>query len=159
MTICNCDEFNTDVTFSGNIKLGGAIAKINDRANVGITSNSFDDLINNFDGAAYWFSGTQGGSAEGTGGTQVMKLQPTGNLELGGAIAKINGRANVGITANPLDDLIHNFDGTAYWFSGTQGGSSEGGGTRLMKLQPTGELEMGNPARKVIDAQGYVLYG
>ena len=51
MTICNCDEFNTDVTFSGNIKLGGAIAKINDRANVGITSNSFDDLIHNFDGA------------------------------------------------------------------------------------------------------------
>ncbi len=37
MTICNCDEFNTDVTFSGKIKLGGAIAKINGRANVGIT--------------------------------------------------------------------------------------------------------------------------
>ena len=37
MTICNCDEFNTDVTFSGNIELGGAIAKIGGRTNVGIT--------------------------------------------------------------------------------------------------------------------------
>ena len=88
-----------------------------------------------------------------------MKLQPTGNLELGGAIAKINDRSRVGITSNSFDDLIHNFDGAAYWFTGTQGGSSEGGGTRLMKLQPTGELEMGNPARKIVDAQGYVLYG
>ena len=81
MTICNCDEFNTDVTFSGNIKLGGAIAKINDRANVGITSNSFDDLIHNFDGTAYWFSGTQGGGSEGSLGDQVMKLNTEGDLD------------------------------------------------------------------------------
>ena len=141
MTLCNCDEFNTDVTISGNIKLGGAIAKINDRANVGITSNAFDDLINNFDGAAYWFSGTQGGDAEGTGGTRAMKLQADGRLELSGAIAQINGRSRVGITANPLDDLIHNFDGTAYWFSGTQGGASTGSvGDEAMKLNDDGDL-------------------
>ena len=150
MTICNCDEFNTDVTFSGNIKLGGAIAKINDRANVGITANPLDDLINNFDGAAYWFSGTQGGDAEGTGGTRAMKLQADGRLELSGAIAQINGRSRVGITANPLDDLIHNFDGTAYWFSGTQGGDSTGSlGDEAMKLNDEGELYLSGALARI----------
>ena len=150
MTICNCDEFNTDVTFSGNIKLGGAMAKINDRANVGITSNAFDDLINNFDGAAYWFSGTQGGDAEGTGGTRAMKLQADGRLELSGAIAQINGRSRVGITANPLDDLIHNFDGTAYWFSGTQGGDSTGSvGDEAMKLNDDGDLYLSGALARI----------
>ena len=51
------------------------------------------------------------------------------------------GRENVGITANPLDDLIHNFDGTAYWFSGTQGGASTGSvGDEAMKLNDDGDL-------------------
>ena len=142
MTICNCDEFNTDVTFSGKIKLGGAIAKINDRANVGITSNAFDDLINNFDGTAYWFSGTQGGDSHGSAGAEAMKLNDEGDLYLKGALARIRGRDKVGITSNVFDDLIHNFDGAVYWFKGIQGGRSEGSGTRLMKLDTNGDLEV-----------------
>ena len=136
---------NPDVKLhvGGDVKLDGALAQINGRENVGITSNGFDDLINNFDGSAYWFSGTQGGDARGTGGTRVMKLQADGRLELSGAIAQINGRENVGITSNGFDDLINNFDGAAYWFSGTQGGDTEGtGGTRAMKLQADGRLEL-----------------
>ena len=57
MANCNCDQFNTTVTFSNNIKLGGAIARIKGRDRVGITSNVFDDLIHNFDGAAYCSAG------------------------------------------------------------------------------------------------------
>ncbi len=142
MTICNCDEFNTDVTFSGNIKLGGAIAKINGRTNVGITANPLDDLIHNFDGTAYWFSGTQGGDSHGSAGAEAMKLNDDGDLYLKGALARIRGRDNVGITSNAFDDLINNFDGAVYWFKGIQGGRSEGSGTRLMKLDTNGDLEV-----------------
>ena len=50
-------KLNTD----GDLYLSGALARIRDRDNVGITSNVFDDMINNFDGAVYWFKGIQGG--------------------------------------------------------------------------------------------------
>ena len=125
----------------GDLYLSGALARIRGRDNVGITSNALDDLINNFDGTAYWFSGTQGGDSHGSLGDESMKLNTEGDLFLSGALARIRGRDNVGITSNAFDDLINNFDGAVYWFKGIQGGRSEGSGTRLMKLDTNGDLE------------------
>ena len=71
-----------------------------------------------------------------------MKLNTEGDLYLSGALARIRGRDNVGITSNAFDDLINNFDGAVYWFKGIQGGRSEGSGTRLMKLDTNGDLEV-----------------
>ncbi len=71
-----------------------------------------------------------------------MKLNDDGDLYLSGALARIRGRDNVGITSNAFDDMINNFDGAVYWFKGIQGGDSEGGGTRLMKLDTNGDLEV-----------------
>ena len=123
----------------GDLYLSGALARIRGRDNVGITSNSLDDLINNFDGTAYWFSGTQGGDSHV--GNEVMKVN-AGGLYLKGALAKVRGQEKVGITSNTFNDMINNFDGAVYWFKGVQGGDSEGGGTRLMKLDTNGDLEV-----------------
>ena len=123
----------------GDLYLSGALARIRGRDNVGITSNSLDDLINNFDGTAYWFSGTQGGDSHV--GNEVMKVN-AGGLYLKGALAKVRGQEKVGITSNAFNDMINNFDGAVYWFKGIQGGDSEGGGTRLMKLDTDGDLEV-----------------
>ena len=71
-----------------------------------------------------------------------MKLNDDGDLYLSGALARIRGRDNVGITSNAFDDMINNFDGAVYWFKGIQGGRSEGSGTRLMKLDSDGDLEV-----------------
>ena len=71
-----------------------------------------------------------------------MKLNDDGDLYLKGALARIRGQDKVGITANVFNDLINNFDGAVYWFKGIQGGRSEGSGTRLMKLDSDGDLEV-----------------
>ena len=76
-----------------------------------------------------------------------MKLNDDGDLYLSGALARIRGRDNVGITSNAFDDLINNFDGAVYWFKGIQGGRSEGSGTRLMKLDSDGDLEVAGKGR------------
>ena len=131
-----------DLELGGDLELVGAMAKINGRPNVGITANPVDDLIHNFDGTAYWFSGTQGGTSRGSVGAEAMKLNDDGDLYLSGALARIRGRDNVGITSNAFDDMINNFDGAVYWFKGIQGGRSEGSGTRLMKLDSDGDLEV-----------------
>ena len=112
------------------------------RETVGITANPLDDLIHNFDGTAYWFSGTQGGDSHGSLGAEAMKLNDKGDLYLSGALARIRGQDNVGITSNAFNDMINNFDGAVYWFKGIQGGRSEGSGTRLMKLDSDGDLEV-----------------
>ena len=70
-----------------------------------------------------------------------MKVN-AGGLYLKGALAKVRGQEKVGITSNTFNDLINNFDGAVYWFKGVQGGDSEGGGTRLMKLDTDGDLEV-----------------
>ena len=131
-----------DLKLGGDLELDGALAKIAGQANVGITANPLDDLIHNFDGTAYWFSGTQGGDSTGSVGDEAMKLNTDGDLYLSGALARIKGQDKVGITSNVFNDMINNFDGAVYWFKGVQGGDSEGGGTRLMKLDSDGDLEV-----------------
>ena len=71
-----------------------------------------------------------------------MKLNDEGDLYLSGALARIKGRDKVGITSNAFNDMINNFNGAVYWFKGIQGGDSEGGGDRLMKLDTDGDLEV-----------------
>ena len=72
-----------------------------------------------------------------------MKLNDRGRPLPKGSPGKDQGAENnVGITSNVFDDLINNFDGAVYWFKGIQGGRSEGSGTRLMKLDSDGDLEV-----------------
>ena len=87
-------------------------------------------------------SGTQGGDSTGSLGDEAMKLNTEGDLFLSGALARIKGRDKVGITSNVFNDMINNFNGAVYWFKGIQGGDSEGGGARLMKLDTNGDLEV-----------------
>ena len=123
-------------TSSGDVKLDGALAQIYGRPNVGITANPLDDLIHNFDGVRLLVQRNPGQALRtGLPATEAMKLNDDGDLYLSGALARIRDRDNVGITSNAFNDMINNFNGDRCTGSrGFQGGDSEGGGARLMKL-------------------------
>lgn len=75
-----------NMMLNGSLSLGGPINKIQGQANVGIAANAFDDLIFNYNGAVYWFKGTQGGGDQGgSPQNQKMKLDTDGSLWFGPA--------------------------------------------------------------------------
>ncbi|MBI2305247.1 MAG: hypothetical protein HYU86_10960 [Chloroflexi bacterium] len=98
---------------AGDAKLDGALAQIYGRPNVGIASNDpNDDLIFNYNGAALWKKGAQGGGAQ-VGGDQLMKLDTDGSLWMGSTPRKVidDGRLrplrlDPGLTESPRRDIM-----------------------------------------------------